>query len=676
MVIKIGGLFMKKRGVKKRKQDSIRAKIMSRMSTTVLVGTMIIGIFGVVLNFTSTIRLLQKTMAETVEIAAERVEQELYAYSNIVYEIGTMVQLSDDQISLEQKKALIEERAEVYGFQRGNILDINGNGILDGNNYSDREYYQAAMKGEKFISEPLVSKVTGEFTVIIAAPIWENGIPESRVVGVVYFVPVATFLNDIVTSIQISEGAEAYMLNGSGTIIAHPNMENVINEKNSIEEAKTDSSLNGLAKLEKKMLSGENGFGSYFYKAQTKVLAYASIMGTNNWSIGITAPITDFLGTTFLSIFVSVGVIGVTLLISGKVTRDLAHGIGEPLMICAENFQKLSEGDLHTPMTKNLFEDEIGQLMKAAATLKSDLTDVIGDIKYILGEFSKGNFAVESRNPEYYKGDYAEIIDAIRQLRNIMSQTLYYIDESAEQVSAGSIQLSQNAQGLAEIATEQAHEVETLTTIIANINEISEKNAIEAESAYHRLREAEHIADKSQENLLALTNAMSVIQETSLKIQDIITSIEDIASQTNLLSLNASIEAARAGEAGRGFAVVANQIGKLATDSARSAVDTKNLINKSMEDIQQGSKITHKTVEAIKAVLVSMSEFQEVAKQTSETSREQADMLAQIQQSVEQISASVENNSSSAEETSATSEELSAQAELLKEQVEKFKLRK
>ena len=667
---------MKKRGVKKRQQDSIQARIMSRMSTTVLVGTVLIGILGVVLNFTSTIRLLQQTMTEAVCIAAERVDQELSAYSNIVYEIGTMTQLSDDQVTLEQKKSLIEQRAEVHGFQRGNVLDANGNSLFDGNNYSDRAYYQAAMKGQKFISEPLVSKVTGEFTVIIAAPIWENGVPESRVVGVVYFVPVATFLNDIVSSIQMSEGASAYMLNGSGTTIADPNMQNVVNEKNTIEEAKTNGSLKGLAKLEKEMVSGESGFGSYFYDGQTKVLAYTSIWGTNNWSIAITAPITDFLGTTFISIFVSIGVIMVTLFISKKVTKDLARGIGEPLMVCAENFQRLSEGDLHTPMPQNLFEDEIGQLMKAAATLKSDLTDVIDDIKYILGEFSMGNFAVESRTPEYYKGDYAEIIEALRQLRNIMSQTLYYIDESAEQVSAGSVQLSQNAQGLAEIATEQANEVETLTTIIANVNEISEKNAVEAEAAYHRLREAEHIADKSQENLLDLTNAMSVIQETSLKIQDIITSIENIASQTNLLSLNASIEAARAGEAGRGFAVVANQIGKLAADSARSAVDTKNLIDKSMEDIQQGSRITEKTVEAIKAVLVSMSEFQEVAKQTSETSRQQADMLVQLQQSVEQISASVENNSSSAEETSATSEELSAQAELLKEQVEKFKLRK
>ena len=190
------------------------------------------------------------------------------------------------------------------------------------------------------------------------------------------------------------------------------------------------------------------------------------------------------------------------------------------------------------------------------------------------------------------------------------------------------------------------------------------------------MQEAEKEADKSQENLQELTDAMAGIRETSLKIQDIIASIEDIASQTNLLSLNASIEAARAGEAGRGFAVVADQIGKLASDSARSAVDTRQMIEKSMEEIKIGSNIAERTVEAIKSVLVSMSDFQTVSKGTSEISRQQADMLRQIQQGIEQISLTVQSNSSSAEETSATSEELSAQAENLKDQVSKFEILK
>ena len=657
---------------KNTREDSIRAKIMLRMSTTVLVATLIIGVISAIMNYISTMNLIEQTMTETAQIAAERVEQELLVYSKIAYEVGCLI--ANDEISTEEKLFLVAKHAAAHDLQRGNVLDANGISIMDGTDYSDREYFKTSMKGKTCVSEPLISKLTGEFTVIISAPIWENGIPDSTVVGVVYFVPSGTFLNDIVTSIQISENGSAFILNGSGTTIAHQDMEKVTSEENVIQIAKKDSSLKQLAEIEQKMIDGERGYDSYRYGGSGKLLAYAPIKGTNSWSIGVTAPVMDFLGSTILSIVVTIVIIIVTLSIATMITRNLATSIGEPLMRCTERFEKLAEGDLHSPMPEVNSSDEVGKLVKASMMMKSDLTDVIGDIKYILNEMSQGNFAVRSRNLSYYKGDYEEIVIALRNLRDIMSSTLLQINRSADQVATGSDQLAQNAQSLAGAATEQASAVEELTAIISNVNEMSEKNATDAEAAYYRMREAEKAADKSQENLQELTDAMTGIRETSLKIQDIIASIEDIASQTNLLSLNASIEAARAGEAGRGFAVVADQIGKLASDSARSAVDTRQMIEKSMEEIKAGSNIAEKTVEAIKSVLVSMSDFQTVSKGTSEISRRQADMLRQIQQGIEQISLTVQSNSASAEETSATSEELSAQAENLKDQVSRFEL--
>ena len=657
---------------KNTREDSIRAKIMLRMSTTVLVATLIIGVISAIMNYISTMNLIEQTMTETAQIAAERVEQELLVYSKIAYEVGCLI--ANDEISTEEKLFLVAKHAAAHDLQRGNVLDANGISIIDGTDYSDREYFKTSMKGKTCVSEPLISKLTGEFTVIISAPIWENGIPDSTVVGVVYFVPSGTFLNDIVTSIQISENGSAFILNGSGTTIAHQDMEKVTSEENVIQIAKKDSSLKQLAEIEQKMIDGERGYDSYRYGGSGKLLAYAPIEGTNSWSIGVTAPVMDFLGSTILSIVVTIVIIIVTLSIATMITRNLATSIGEPLMRCTERFEKLAEGDLHSPMPEVNSSDEVGKLVKASMMMKSDLTDVIGDIKYILNEMSQGNFAVRSRNLSYYKGDYEEIVIALRNLRDIMSSTLLQINRSADQVATGSDQLAQNAQSLAGAATEQASAVEELTAIISNVNEMSEKNATDAEAAYYRMREAEKAADKSQENLQELTDAMTGIRETSLKIQDIIASIEDIASQTNLLSLNASIEAARAGEAGRGFAVVADQIGKLASDSARSAVDTRQMIEKSMEEIKAGSNIAEKTVEAIKSVLVSMSDFQTVSKGTSEISRRQADMLRQIQQGIEQISLTVQSNSASAEETSATSEELSAQAENLKDQVSRFEL--
>ena len=661
---------------KNTREASIRSKIMLRMSVTILIATLVLGIITVAMNFVSTMKLIEQTMTETARIAAERVEQELLVYSKIAYEVGCSSELASDSVSVARKQELINQHAKAHNLQRGNVLGADGKSIFDGTDYSDREYFKEAINGDTCISEPLISKLTGEFTVIISAPIWENGVPESKVIGVVYFVPSGTFLNDIVNSIQISEGGSAYILNGSGTTIAHKNMENVTSEENTIEDAKTDSSLKQLASIEKKMVAGESGYDSYRYQGASKLIAYAPIEGTNSWSIGVNAPMMDFLGSTLLSIIITILIIIVTLSVATVITKNLATSIGDPLTRCTERFEKLAEGDLHSPMPDFDSNDEVGKLVKASTMMKSDMTNVISDIKYILNEMANGNFAVRTQNIGYYKGDYEEIIIALRNLRDIMSSTLLQINRSAEQVAEGSDQLAHNAQSLAGAATEQASAVEELTAIIADVNELSAKNATDAEAAYYRMQEAEKEADKSQENLQELTDAMAGIRETSLKIQDIIASIEDIASQTNLLSLNASIEAARAGEAGRGFAVVADQIGKLASDSARSAVDTRQMIEKSMEEIKIGSNIAERTVEAIKSVLVSMSDFQTVSKGTSEISRQQADMLRQIQQGIEQISLTVQSNSSSAEETSATSEELSAQAENLKDQVSKFEILK
>ena len=182
-------------------------------------------------------------------------------------------------------------------------------------------------------------------------------------------------------------------------------------------------------------------------------------------------------------------------------------------------------------------------------------------------------------------------------------------------------------------------------------------------------------AEKSNEDIKQLNSAMEKINETSKAIANIIGDIEDIASQTNLLSLNASIEAARAGEAGRGFAVVADQIGKLATDSAASAVKTKDLIENSLKEIELGNEITGKTTAAIESVINGISMLASSTKEISNLSDAQADSMKQLELAVEQIANVIQNNSASAQETSATSQELSAQSTNLEELVGQFRLK-
>lgn len=378
---------------------------------------------------------------------------------------------------------------------------------------------------------------------------------------------------------------------------------------------------------------------------------------------------TTGIGSIILTVVLGVVSLNFSIVIRKTITKNMLRPIKQIQKASAD----LKAGNLDVDITYES-PDELGQLANDFKDACATLHAMVEDTGVLLDQMANGDFTISEDNKSKYVGSFVEQFESMHQLGSQMSETLEQINVASEQVAQGSGQLSCGAQALAEGATDQAGAVEELTATVENITEVANNNAAAAEKSYETVREAAEHAGQSREDLERLTEAMQRIDATSKEIQNIIGSIEDIAEQTNLLSLNASIEAARAGEAGRGFAVVAEQIGKLAGDSARAAVNTRDLLGKSLQEVENGNVITEKTVEALNQILETMNRFADAAKGSSESSREQADMLRQVEQGIEQISSVVQSNSASAEETSATSQQLSAQSDELKTLVGKFKL--
>ncbi len=652
---------------------SIRKKITVCLIATVLVALIAVGIASMTLSYRSTLTTVDQMMSQTAQLAAERIEQELTAYKNVAMDTGCIPQLSNSEVPLEEKRAIIDERVSMHGFQRGNVIGSNGYSIFDGKDYSDREYVQQAMKGTVYVSEPLVSKITGELSIMVAAPLYEGGSRSSRIIGVVYFVPPETFLNDIVSSIEIGENCRAYMINKNGDTIADITLDTITTQNVEL-EAQSNRSLEDLAAYHAAMRRGENGFGSIKEESGHRFLAYAPVGGTDGWSVAVSVPQLNYLADTYFGMTINVLVTVIAILASIVVALKLSSNISKPMRACAARMKLLVEGDLKSPVPQAIGQDETAELTRSTAEMVTGLSTIIDDIGYLLNEMANQNFDIQSEHRDTYVGGFQSILFSMRNMKVKLSSIVRQIDSAAGQVSAASGQVSAGAQTLSQGSVEQASSLEALSTTINDISTNSQRTTTAAEGAGKSVEQAGAQLGISVEHVQELNAAMERISSSSEEISKIITAIENIAFQTNILALNAAVEAARAGAAGKGFAVVADEVRRLASQSDDAAKATKELIESSISSVADGSRAVEKVTESLQRT----SEFAgNVSAQMSivvKAVEEQAAALVQVTEGIDQISSVVQTNSATAEESAAASQELSAEAASLKDLVDQFTL--
>ena len=364
--------------------------------------------------------------------------------------------------------------------------------------------------------------------------------------------------------------------------------------------------------------------------------------------------------------------IGVATTLIGKI---ITNSITEPVEQIEAAVASLRKGELsNVEMLTYESEDEFGDTIRNLKEAMGILADYVSEISVEVKAIAQGDLTRNGDDITDFLGDFSELKTSLLYILKRFNSTLTEISNLAEQVSSNSSEVENASKSLADGATEQAGVIEELNATIDTVVDLAADTAKETQSASARVKASANKANEEKEKMNELLTEMEHITEISKEIGNIITDIEDIASQTNLLSLNASIEAARAGEAGRGFAVVADQIGKLAADSAKSAVNTRDLIDKTLVEIEKGNTITRTTADAFNQIIADMESFAELAENTMEKANSQAESLEQIGKGIEQLSGVVQGNAASSEENTAISVNLAEGAAKMQDRVKIFKL--
>lgn len=574
-----------------------------------------------------------------------------------------------------QKDAVLNNLANIAASDSDNVMavwisDLDASSFLQSDGLTNEEdwditgrsWYSCIETKQTILTEPYVDSTNGKMVLSAAAPVYDD--VTGDILGAVGMDITLDQMTKLMSEYKIGRKGYILLLSGDGMIVYHP-------QNDMIQQNIKDINISENAV--KAAASSKNVF-LRFKTDGTPKYGFLQHAGDTGYIVLSSLPSSEYYATLFAMVLALILIFAAGIALIAFSIRKSSASLTRPIMDLNHTAQQLAAGDLDVTLHITS-QDEIGELGQSIQKTVSRLKEYIvyiDETAEVLSQVADGNLNISLKND--YAGEFQKIKTALLNISDSMNQVMVGINESSQHVSVGASELASASQILAEGAEQQAASIEQLTATTATVAEQVDNSRREAEASAKATEQAAAVIEENQEKMKQMMNAMDKIHETSQQVVGIIQTIEDIASQTNLLSLNASIEAARAGEAGKGFAVVADEIGKLALESSEAANTTKELIGISMEEIRKGNAIAGSAMESLKESVSAIGNVNKMIKETADSAVAQAENMNQLRMGIEEIAHGIQDNSAASQETSATSQELASQAEMLNQMVQKFEL--